>query len=158
MCQQQLLKLNLFRSDSMSLLIICWNASQVALVIEEPACQCRRHKRLSFDPWVGKIPRRRARQPIPVLPGESHGRGAWWATDHRVAKSQTRLKWLSRHTHDMLQGWMHMVHECCKTKVNFNHNLIWKLLSHIYNELRNWFPSIRLLLNHKFVPKSLNSL
>ena len=26
-----------------------------------------------FDPWVGKIPWRRARQPIPVfLPGESH--------------------------------------------------------------------------------------
>ena len=27
----------------------------------------------------------------PLLPGEFHGRGAWWATLHRVAKSQTRL-------------------------------------------------------------------
>ena len=26
---------------------------------KEPACQNRRHKRLGFDPWVGKIPRRR---------------------------------------------------------------------------------------------------
>ena len=26
----------------------------------EPACQCRRHKRCGFDPWVRKIPRRRA--------------------------------------------------------------------------------------------------
>ena len=26
----------------------------------EPACQCRRHKRHGFDPWVGKIPWRRA--------------------------------------------------------------------------------------------------
>ena len=27
-----------------------------------------------FDPWVGKIPWRRKRQPTPVfLPGESHG-------------------------------------------------------------------------------------
>ena len=25
-------------------------------------------------------------------------RGAWWATIHRVAKSQTQLKWLSTHT------------------------------------------------------------
>ena len=25
-------------------------------------------------------------------------RGAWWATVHRVAKSQTRLKWLSTHS------------------------------------------------------------
>ena len=23
---------------------------------KEPVCQCRRHKRLGFDPWVGKIP------------------------------------------------------------------------------------------------------
>ena len=31
----------------------------------------RRHK---FDPWVGKIPWRRAWQPTPIsLPGESHG-------------------------------------------------------------------------------------
>ena len=23
---------------------------------KEPTCQCRRHKRNGFDPWVGKIP------------------------------------------------------------------------------------------------------
>ena len=43
-------------------------------VVKNPSCQCRRHKRLGFDPWVGKIPWRRAWQPTPVfLPGESHG-------------------------------------------------------------------------------------
>ena len=41
---------------------------------KEPACQCRRRKRRKFNLWLGKIPRRRARQPIPVfLPGESPG-------------------------------------------------------------------------------------
>ena len=41
---------------------------------EESACQCRRHKRRRFDPWVRKIPWRRKWQPTPVfLPGESHG-------------------------------------------------------------------------------------
>ena len=36
--------------------------------------RCRRHRRPGFDPWVGKMPRRRAWQPTPVLlPGESHG-------------------------------------------------------------------------------------
>ena len=41
---------------------------------KEPACQCKRHKRHRFDPWVGKIPWRRAGQPTPIfLPGESHG-------------------------------------------------------------------------------------
>ena len=29
---------------------------------KEPACQCRRHKRYGFNPWVGKIPWRRAWQ------------------------------------------------------------------------------------------------
>ena len=37
---------------------------------KESACQCRKLKRLRFDPWVGKIPWRRAWQPIPTfLPG-----------------------------------------------------------------------------------------
>ena len=41
---------------------------------KESAGQCRRHKRCKFDPWVRKIPWRRAWQPTAVfLPGESHG-------------------------------------------------------------------------------------
>jgi len=44
------------------------------LVGKELACQCRRHKRRRFNPWIGKIPWRRKWQPTPVfLPGESHG-------------------------------------------------------------------------------------
>ena len=40
----------------------------------EPSCQCKRHKRRGFNPWVGKIPWRREWQPTPVfLPEESHG-------------------------------------------------------------------------------------
>ena len=40
---------------------------------KEATCQCRRHKRRGFNPWVRKIPWRREWQPIPVfLPGESH--------------------------------------------------------------------------------------
>ena len=41
---------------------------------KEPTCQCRRHKRHRFDPWVGKIPWRRKWHPTSVfLPGKSHG-------------------------------------------------------------------------------------
>ena len=41
---------------------------------EEPAWQCRRQMRCRFDPWVGKIPQRKAWQPTPVfLPGKFHG-------------------------------------------------------------------------------------
>ena len=42
---------------------------------KEPTCQCRRQE-TGFDPWVRKIPWRRAWQPTQVLlPGESHGQG-----------------------------------------------------------------------------------
>ena len=66
---------------------------------KESACQCRRCKRGRFDPWVRKTPWRR-------LHGNPHqysclenpmDRGAWQATVHRVTKSQTQLKRLSRH-------------------------------------------------------------
>ena len=51
--------------------------------------QCRRHR---FNPWVGKISWRRKWQPTLVfLPGKSMDRGAWRATVHGVAKSQTQL-------------------------------------------------------------------
>ena len=44
----------------------------------------------TFMPW------RRKWQPTPVfLPGESQGRGAWWAAVYGVAQSRTRLKRLS---------------------------------------------------------------
>ena len=53
----------------------------VALVVKNPPAKAGdirdlswRHKRLGFDPWVRKIPWRRAWQPTPVFsPGESHG-------------------------------------------------------------------------------------
>ena len=39
---------------------------------KEPACQCKRRKSHRFEPWIGKIPCRKAQPPTPVfLPGES---------------------------------------------------------------------------------------
>ena len=69
---------------------------------KEPTCQCRRQERLRFDPWVRKIPCRKAWQPTPVLsPGESHGQRSL------VAESRTRLKWLGTqmtHWHGSVMG------------------------------------------------------
>ena len=59
---------------------------------KEPACQCRRW---GFDPWVGKIPRRKKWQATPVrLPGESHGQRSLVGYSPGFEKSQT---WLSSH-------------------------------------------------------------
>ena len=65
-------------SFSMSLSISdlqhCVGASQVAVLGKKSACQCRRHKRRGFNPWVRKTPWRRAWQPTLVfLSEESHG-------------------------------------------------------------------------------------
>ena len=37
-------------------LLSCAQLGMLALMLKEPTCQCRRHKRCRFDPWVGKIP------------------------------------------------------------------------------------------------------
>ena len=43
-------------------------------VVKEPTCECGSFRRPGFDPWVGKIPWRRAWQPTPAfLPEKSHG-------------------------------------------------------------------------------------
>ena len=49
---------------------------------------------------------RRTWQPTPViLPGESQGRGAWWAAFYGVAQSQTRLKRLSSSSSLLVYVW-----------------------------------------------------
>ena len=69
---------------------------------KEPACQYRRCERCGFNPWVGKIPWRRAWQPTPVfLPGESHaqrslvGYSPWGQT--QVSDSTTSMS-IAAHT------------------------------------------------------------
>ena len=67
---------------------------------KEPCCQCRRRTRHGFDPWVRKIPWRRAWPPAPVfLPGEPQGQRS-----HRVAKRQTQRKQLSTAQHVNLKN------------------------------------------------------
>ena len=74
---------------------------------KEPTCQCRKYRRQCFDPWVGKIPWRRAWQlTLVFLPGESPmDRGAWWTMVHRVAKSHTWLKGLSTRANQWIYSW-----------------------------------------------------
>ena len=56
----------------------------------KPACQRRSLKRPGFDPWVGKIPWKRAWQSIPVfLPGEFHGQEDPCGLQSRVTESDS---------------------------------------------------------------------
>ena len=65
---------------------------------KELACQCRRHKRHRFDPWVGTIPWRRYGNSLQhSCLGNSMDRGASRAILHRVTKNQIWVKRLSMH-------------------------------------------------------------
>ena len=65
---------------------------QVALVVKNPPANSGALRQGS-NPWVRKIPWRRARQPTPVfLPGESHGQRSLQAMVHGITRSQTQLK------------------------------------------------------------------
>ena len=78
--------------------LISWSSSPGTIMAasngasgEEPVFQCRRHKIRRFNPWVRRIPWRRAWQPSPIfLPGESHGqRGLAGYGPHGRKESET---------------------------------------------------------------------
>ena len=56
---------------------------------KEPACQYRRLRDSAWIPGSGRAPGEGNGNTPAFLPGKSHGRGAWQATVHRVAKSDT---------------------------------------------------------------------
>ena len=65
---------------------------------EEPASQCRRHKRCGLDPWVRRSSGEGNSNPLQSSCLENPmDRGVWGATVARVAKNQTQLKWVSMH-------------------------------------------------------------
>ena len=71
---------------------------QVALVVKNLPTNAGRCMRPGFDPWVGKIPWRRAWHPLQHSCLEDPlDRRAWQAAVHSVAQNWTRLKRLSMH-------------------------------------------------------------
>ena len=74
---------------------------------KEPACQCRRHNKFGFDPWIGKTSWSRKWQPTPVFfPGKilwteepgglqylgSQRVGHYWARTH-THRHSTDIYW-----------------------------------------------------------------
>ena len=67
-----------------------------------PTCQCRRHERHGFDPWLGRSPGGGHGNPFQYSCLENPmDRGAWRSVVHRV-KSQIQLKQLSMHESNLL--------------------------------------------------------
>ena len=63
---------------------------------KEPDCQCSRLERPGFNPWVGKIPWRRALKPTP---GTSHGQKSPVGYSPWGFKESDTLSTHNTHTH-----------------------------------------------------------
>jgi len=64
----------------------------VALVVKNRPANAGNVRDMDLIPGSGRSPGRRHGNPLQYsYLGNSMDRGAWWATVHRVAKSQTRL-------------------------------------------------------------------
>ena len=75
-------------------------ASQVAVVVENPSISLpmQEAKRHGINPWVGRIPWSRKRQPTPVfLPGKFHGQRSLVGYSLRGCKELDTTEWLNTH-------------------------------------------------------------
>ena len=121
--------------EEWQLLIVCWSTDAFNICWpphkgfpsgasgKESAYQCRRRRRHEFNPWVGRIPWRRAWQPTPVfLPWESHGQRSpvgYHPCGHRVGhdwvteRSRPLTKWSCPWT----QRWI--IHSCPPERPSF---------------------------------------
>jgi len=83
---------------------------------KESACQARD---TSSIPGSGRPPGERNGNPLQYSCLENPmDRGAWRATVHRVAKSQTRLKWLSTHAHMSQKDYEQMTMMCVTSELS----------------------------------------
>ena len=76
-------------------------APRVALVVKKNPAANVGDMRHGFGPWVRKIPWGGRGNTLHYSCLENpRNRGDWWATVHRVTKSQAWLKWLPTHSHN----------------------------------------------------------
>ena len=112
---------------------------------KEPACQCRRHKRWGFSPWIGKIPWRRVWQPSPAfLPGESHGQrslGGYSPWGRKESDTTERLHFTNSWYTERAYSWKHYLN-----------GWIWETMSQRENQ--NYSCIVTSPIFHNFAPST----
>ena len=77
----------------------------INLKVWEFTCQCKRHKKLRFNPWVRKISWSKKWQPTPVfLPGKFHGQKDLAGYSPRGCKELDTIEHTHTHTHTHTQS------------------------------------------------------
>ena len=79
---------------------ILYAPKEVVLAVKNLPANARDIRDMGLIPGLGRSARREHGNPLQYsYLGNPKDRGAWRAMVHRVAKSQTWLKWLNTHTH-----------------------------------------------------------
>ena len=85
------------------LLLTCFRASQVALVVKNPPANAGDLRNAGSIPGSGRFPGKGHGNPLQYSCLENPmDRGAWWVTVLGVTQSRTRLKRLSMAEHNLL--------------------------------------------------------
>ena len=85
------------------LLLTCFRASQVALVVKNPPANAGDLRNAGSIPGSGRFPGKGHGNPLQYSCLENPmDRGAWWVTVLGVTQSRTQLKRLSRAEHNLL--------------------------------------------------------
>ena len=115
---------------------------------KESTCQCRRHRRHGFDPWVGKILWRRKWQPTLVfLPGKFHGQQSLAGYNPWGCKESDMTGWLSTHTHTCAH--MHtLTHMCTQTHTGMHAHTHTHTHTHMPRNQSLFLPSQRARSRH----------
>ena len=106
-----------FKSNFIRTKIYLWGGESEASLVAQIVKNLPKMQETWSDMWVGKIPWRTAQQPTWVfLTGESHDRGAWQDTAHKVTESDT-TEATELHKHIILNLAEHTELGTCKIKV-----------------------------------------
>ena len=122
-------------------------ASQVALVVKNLPANAGDVRDVGSIPESGRAPGEGNGNPLQYSCLEnSTGRGAWRATVHGVAESQTQLTWLSMHTH-IHKNAMQSLESCCRKPRNSQIRESWNRASPMLLEgaWPYWHPELGLL-------------
>ena len=113
--KSQLIVKSLFFVNVLKLMFYIYACLSRCLSGKESACQCRRHRRCGFDPWVRNITQSRKRLPVPVfLPAKFHEHRSLMIERLRGHKESNMIENMRTHMHEQTHTCTHR-HTCTHT-------------------------------------------
>ena len=95
---------------------------------KKSTCQCRRHRRCEFNPWIRKIPWRRKWQATPIiLPGKSNGWRSLVGCSPRSCQELDTTEQVSTHGY-LIGGYVGIIYDSMILLISTLNRELWKRL------------------------------